>query len=94
MDSDEFPFEFRSILMKSQTSWTHSILCFIHVVLFGNPCKIDDYKDLNQGDRSESYKDATEKCDGEDLKGELKSKLGTVFFFIFKKFEICKAKCR
>ena len=70
MDSDEFPFQFRSILMKSQTRWTHSILCFIHVVLLGNPCEIDDYKDLNQGDRSESYKDATDKCDGEDLKDE------------------------
>lgn len=36
----------------------------------GNPCEIDDYKDLNQGDRTEGYKDATDKCDSEDLKDE------------------------
>ena len=40
------------------------------MIASGNPCELDDYKDLNQGDRSVHYKDATDKCDGEDLKDE------------------------
>jgi len=47
-----------------------AILCLNRSTFTGNPCEIDDYKDLNSGDRSETYEDATDKCDAEDLKDE------------------------
>lgn len=40
------------------------------LVMLGDPCTFDDYKDLNEGDRSESLVGATDKCDGNDLKDE------------------------
>ena len=35
-----------------------------------DPCNLDNYKELNQGDRSEKYRDASDRCDGNDLKEE------------------------
>ncbi|KAJ7353819.1 Oncoprotein-induced transcript 3 protein [Desmophyllum pertusum] len=35
----------------------------------GNPCELDDYKDLNQSGRSVNYTGGTHKCDYEDLQG-------------------------
>lgn len=39
-------------------------------LLANNPCHSDNLKDLNEGDRSVSYKDATDKCDFKDLENE------------------------
>ncbi|RMX45177.1 hypothetical protein pdam_00017487 [Pocillopora damicornis] len=35
-----------------------------------DPCNLDNYKELNQGDRSEKYRDASDRCDGDDLREE------------------------
>ncbi|XP_078343113.1 uncharacterized protein LOC144628876 isoform X2 [Oculina patagonica] len=48
-----------------------ALLCLLsNLEVKGNPCELNDYKDLNQGDRSEGYKDATDKCDSDDLADE------------------------
>lgn len=43
---------------------------FVSHLSLGNPCESSNYKDLNEGDRSVNYHDATDKCDHEDLANE------------------------
>ncbi|KAL9960831.1 hypothetical protein ACROYT_G034336 [Oculina patagonica] len=58
-------------MKASQLKLSVALLCFVcKFSVRGNPCELDDYKDLNGGDRSEGYKGATDKCDSEDLADE------------------------
>ncbi|KAJ7353826.1 Milk fat globule-EGF factor 8 protein a [Desmophyllum pertusum] len=47
-----------------------ALLCLLcNFGVKGNPCELDDYKDLNQSGRSVNYNGGTNKCDYEDLQG-------------------------